>query len=215
MCGESTKQVVMDIHIERAGGWGESIIGPGHFALCGENAVGCFFEGSVFVFYIVLEAGVGGFEDEQVFYTGGEDGLLPVSSYPGLVFFGASIDEGVGVRNSVDDHSFPAVFIQLNFGLRYLWVIGYKVICQVEAKFFDRSSEFVFGQRIDGIFHRIGGQDLCIVANGVNSIEIALQGYIYGDVPYLVMAGMPDNLRQADSLLPVCVGVKTKCHPSI
>ena len=68
------------------------------------------------------------------------------------------------------------------------------MIYQAEAKLFNRGGELIFCQGVYGILHRIGGQDLCVVTMCMYGVEVAFQGYVYGDVAYFVSVRVADDL---------------------
>lgn len=110
------------------------------------------------------------------------------------MFFGAAVDKGMGVWCSVEGHSLPGMFCEAGFYFCNLGVIGQEVIDEAESKLFNRGGELIFCQGVYGILHRIGRQYLCIVALCMYGIEVALQGYIYGDVAYFVSVRIADDL---------------------
>lgn len=114
MGGEGAQEAVADAVVEvgeiKRGG--RRLVFPGDFTYSGENAVAGFFQGSILVFNIMLESGIGCFKDQQVFDACRNDDALPVFADEGGMFFGASVDEGMGMGFSVEDHSAPAEFRQ-------------------------------------------------------------------------------------------------------
>lgn len=148
------------------------LIEPGDVTFGGKDTVAGFFQGGVSIPDIVLKTGVGGFEDQEVFDAGGKGGSLPVARDEGNMFFGATVDKGVGMRGTVEGHAGPAVFGELCSYFSNLGIVGEKVVCQEEAECFNGGREMIFGQCVHCIFHGIGGQDFGVIADGVYGFEV-------------------------------------------
>jgi hypothetical protein len=63
-------------------------------------------------------------------------------------------------------------------------------------------------QHINGVFHRIRGNDLAVVAAEKSPVELALKLNANGEFFDVVVVALPEDLRQPYSGLPVGIG----CH---
>lgn len=123
----------------------------------------------------------------------------------GDVFFRSAVDEGMGVRGIIEGHSGPGVFGQTDVYGGYLGVVGEEVIGQVKTECFDGMSEMIFCQRVYRIFHRVGGQHLAVVTDGMHGVEITFQGYVDGDMTDVMTVGTANYLRQLNGIFAICV----------
>src|SRR5438132_633475 len=96
---------------------------------------------------------------------------------------------------AVKFHSFPNMFENIDDYTRNLLVIRKKMIRKPTRETLDLLDLLGLpGESIDGVFHGVGRQAEAVVADGVNGVEIAFEGDVYGDVLKLVTAAVTRDL---------------------
>jgi hypothetical protein len=73
-------------------------------------------------------------------------------------------------------------------GIRDLLVVGEKVLNEVQRKIFHSFDGVLAGDGIDGILHRVGGQDFLVFAFCVGGFEVAFKANADGELFDVVAA---------------------------
>src|ERR1039457_7692640 len=122
------------------------LVRPGRLQLRGHDPVFRWRQRREFVRYIPLEAGAGGFENEQVLDASLDRAPAPGAGYlserPGHIL----LNEGMVMRLRTDRHPVPAALRQADVGLLNLWVCLQEMLAQREAEVFGLRAQLFAGE---------------------------------------------------------------------
>src|SRR2546426_3632809 len=98
--------------------------------------------------------------------------------------------------------------------------ISYAVFClkkkkmpdQPHRKILDRLDRELLRQDVEGVFHRVGGQDLTIIAGGMSRPEVALELDRKSGVPNLVLLFPPGNAQKSHARLSIIILSQSYIH---
>ena len=118
----------------------------------------------------------------------------------------------VAVRPAGRVEALPEVLDDLDGRPRNRRVALDEVTREREAEVLDRVEGALGRERVDGVLHRVRGQDRGVVALDVRILEVPLETHRDGEVLQVVPVRPPRHLDQADARLAVGVGAE---HDSV
>jgi hypothetical protein len=112
--------------------------------------------------------------------------------------------ERIPVLPALSPDSRPAVLDEVNADSYQPWIPIQEVPGQVQSEFLRLAHAVPCGQRIDGVFHRVGGEHRTVVAVGIGFIVVAPEPDGDGEVAKVVTAGASQDLNEPDPGLSIC-----------
>ncbi|SLE11974.1 Uncharacterised protein [Mycobacteroides abscessus subsp. massiliense] len=113
---------------------------------------------------------------------------------------------------SVDRHSFPDIFIDLDTSARHRLIVVHEVARQLEPVPLDGLDTFFLGVGIDGLLLAVGGQHLVLVAVGIGRGEIPAQRAADVEILDLVAWGVPVDPDHPVLGLAVLIACENDSH---
>src|SRR5579863_7720075 len=173
---------------------------------CREQAVRRFGKGGQRVFDESGECRASRLHDDQIVEPGtdGNCTFAVRGNISGLAF-GARLHKGCWVEFSVCEKMLPGYLGKRNSRRGYLRVAIQKESHQFLSKFFHASRRRSSREGVDGILHRVGGEDLAVISGDEAGLEISFKQNLDSPFAKIVMVRMPLHSCQTDTRFAVTV----------
>ncbi len=129
----------------------------------------------------------------------------------GLALVGAA-HEGGGEGLAVDGEALPEGGFDDDFGGGDLGVAGEDVVDELLGVGFHAVGFGFARDEVDGVLHRVGGEDFGVVAEGVRGVEVAGEEELDGPLVEVVVGEVLGEAHEADARFAVAVGVEFCGH---
>lgn len=171
----------------------------------GKDAVGAVGQSSELIAMKVAPRRIRRFENQQIGNAGDYGALRTILFDTARPLFALAADERVRVRSSVHNHASPRIDLNVHPRRCDLRIRIEHVLTQNDRKRFGAVQFGVGSEGVDDVLHRVGGDDMPIIAGRIRICEIA--GELHIDRPFeQVMAiGMALDFGQSHPRLPVSV----------
>src|SRR5438876_634847 len=111
-----------------------------------------------------LERGLRRLQNDQVFDSSTDSKFFTGAFHLRGAFFIAGAGEGETMRPAAYRDPIPVFLRRENVYLGDLGIVGEEMLDQVHREILDRSDRELLGQDVESVFHRVGGEDLAIIA---------------------------------------------------
>src|SRR6266849_3646365 len=108
------------------------------------------------------------------------------------------------MRPAADRNPIPVFLHRANMHFGDLGIVGEEMP--------DRFDRELLCQDVEGVFYRVGGQDLTIIAGGMSRLEVALELDRKSEVPNLVLLFPPGNAQESHARLSVIILSQSYVH---
>ena len=122
-----------------------------------------------------FEGGLRGFHRDEIFQAGANRGGGARAGDERRTLFLAGADERVWVGPALARDARPQVLDGVQVHALDLRIAPEEMLDQDAAECFGRAHRMLLRERVDGVLHRVGGQDFAVVALGVRGSEVAFE----------------------------------------
>ncbi len=129
----------------------------------------------------------------------------------GLAFVGAAHESG-GEGFSVDGEALPEGGFDDDFSGGDLRISGENVVDELLSVALHGGGLGFARDEVDGVLHRVGGEDLGVVAKSVRGVEVAGEEDLDGPLVEVVVIEVLGEAHEADARFAVAVGVEFGGH---
>ena len=106
----------------------------------------------------------------------------------------------------------PVFLRRENVDFGDLRIVGDEMLDQVHREILDRFDRELLGQDVEGVFHRVGGEDLAIIAGDMSRLEVALELDRKSEVLNLVLLFPPRDAQKPHARLSVIIMAQNYIH---
>ena len=124
----------------------------------------------------------------------------------------AAAGEGMRIFGAADHEALPRLLDEADGRLGHLAIGFQEVLGQRHAETLDVRQRMLPGEDVDGILHRVGGDDLAIVAVAVGGVEISFQPHIDAHLDQVVAVCVAGDFRQLNLRFAIGVVRENRGH---